>query len=208
MSALANPRKPIFDAVRAVARPGLFNDPGYVTALDNLLDAFGVARAAPPAPAPVPAAPPADGRRRINAAGLEILKDAEGLELKAYVCPAGKWTIGYGSTGAHVKPGMVITEAEADVLLALDLDRFERWVERHCQPATDNQFSALVSFAFNLGEGALADSTLRRKHQAGDYAGAAAEFARWNKAKVKGVLKVLPGLTARRAAEAALYRKG
>lgn len=200
---MMDPRKPIFEAVRAVARPGLFDDAGHVLALDNLLDAFSVPR---PAKAAAPVS--AGEGRRINAAGLKILKDAEGLELTAYVCPAGKLTIGYGSTGAHVKPGMVITESDADALLLADLRRFEHWVASYCAPATDNQFSALVSFAFNLGEGKLQGSTLRRLHLAGDYAGAAAEFRKWDKATVRGVLKALPGLTKRRAAEAALYAKG
>lgn len=199
-----DPRKPIFDAVRAVARPGLFNDPGHVLALDNLLDAFNVPRPEQPAPAG-PA--PAPVRRSINSEGLQIVRESEGLELKAYTCPAGVLTIGYGSTGSHVKPGMVITEAQADELLRADLRRFEDWVAAHCKPATDNQFSALVSFAFNVGEGALQNSTLRRKHMARDYSGAADEFGKWNKGKVKGVLKVLPGLVQRRAREAALYRK-
>lgn len=141
--------------------------------------------------------------RQINEAGLAIVKDSEGLRLKAYVCPAGVLTIGYGSTGKHVKPGMVITEAEAEKLLRDDLARFERFVEMRCGPSNDNQFSALVSFAFNVGEQALATSTLRRFHTAGDYANAAKQFARWNKAGGR----VLPGLTKRRAREAALYGK-
>jgi len=187
-------RKPIFDAVRAAAPAGLFADPGNIYALDNLLDAFGVGRAV-------------QGRRQINAAGLQILKESEGLVLKAYRDPVGILTIGYGSTGPHVTAGKVITEVEAEALLRDDLERFEKWVDANCAPATDNQFSALVSFAFNLGEGSLKDSTLRRKHLSGDYAGAAVEFAKWNKARVGGVLKELPGLTKRRAREAALYRK-
>lgn len=142
-------------------------------------------------------------RRSINAAGLQIIKDSEGLRLKAYVCPAGVLTIGYGSTGPHVLPGMVITEARADALLAEDLKRFEDWVAANCAPTTDNQFSALVSFAFNLGNGALKDSTLRRKHLEGDYAGAANEFGKW----VRGGGNVLPGLVTRRRKEADLYRR-
>lgn len=194
-----DPRKPIFDAVRAAARPGLFNDPGHVLALDNLLDAFGVGRPAAPAV------------RRINGAGVAIIKHFEGLALKAYKCPAGVWTIGYGHTGPDVVPGLVITEARADALLAVDLARFEAGVARLAPVTTDNQFSALVSFAFNVGldedddtvaEG-LGDSTLLRKHNAGDYEGAAREFAKWNKAN--GV--ILSGLDRRRAMEADLYRR-
>lgn len=141
--------------------------------------------------------------RRINAEGLQILKESEGLVLKAYKDPVGIWTIGYGSTGPHVVPGKVITEAQAEELLKDDLSRFEAWVSANCNPSTDNQFSALVSFAFNLGEGALKDSTLRKKHLAGDYVGAAGEFGKW----INAGGRPLPGLVKRRAKEAALYRK-
>ncbi len=140
--------------------------------------------------------------RRINRAGLDIVKESEGLRLKAYICPAGVLTVGFGSTGPHVKPGMVITEAEAEQLLLNDLTRFEDAVAKACPVATSNQFSAMVSLAFNIGTSAFAGSTLAKKHNAGDYAGAAAEFARWN----RGGGKVLPGLTKRRAREAQLYR--
>ena len=140
-------------------------------------------------------------RRQINRAGLDIVKQFEGCKLKAYICPAGILTIGFGSTGPHVKPGMVITQDQAEELLRSDLRRFEDYVADHCGKTTDNQFAALTSLAFNIGEGALAKSTLRKLHMAGDYAGAQAQFARWN----RGGGKVLPGLVKRRAAEAKLY---
>ena len=140
-------------------------------------------------------------RRAINKSGLDLVKSFEGCKLKAYVCPAGVLTIGYGSTGPHVKPGMTITQEQADELLRSDLRRFEDYVDQYCKPATDNQFSAMVSFCFNVGEGALRTSTLRRMHNAGEYAAAKEQFARWN----KGGGKVLNGLIRRRAAEAALY---
>lgn len=178
-------RRPIFDAIRS-AKGAL--RPEEVIVIDDMLDSINVPRAGP--------------ARRINAAGLKIVKDSEGLRLTAYKCPADVWTIGYGSTGAHVKPGLTITAERAEELLREDLARFEAWVAENCAPATDDQFSALVSFAFNVGTGALKESTLRRKHLEGDYAGAAAEFARWN----KGGGRVLPGLVTRRAKEAALYR--
>lgn len=187
-------RKPIFDAVRAAARPGLFNDPGNVLALDNLLDAFDVPRDA------------ALSGRQISDAGIELIKQFEGLELKAYPDPGSggdPWTIGYGHTGPDVKPGRVITEAEAEELLRADLARFEKAVAKLCPVTTDNQFAALVSFTFNVGEEALRTSTLRRLHNEGDYDGAAAQFARWNRAAGR----VLNGLVKRRAAEAALYRR-
>lgn len=140
--------------------------------------------------------------RRINAAGLKIVKDSEGLVLKAYLCPAKVWTIGYGSTGAHVKPGMVITEARAEELLREDLTRFEKAVAEAAPDATDNQFAAMVSLAFNIGIAAFLKSTVLRKHKAGDHHGAAEAFKLWN----KGGGKVLPGLVTRRAKEAQLYR--
>ena len=108
---------------------------------------------------------------------------------------------GYGSTGPHVKPGLTITEAQAEELLRQDVARFEVAVADMAKVATDNQFAAMVSLAFNVGAEALRKSTLLRKHNAGDYTGARAEFARW---KFAGG-KVLGGLVRRRAAEAKLY---
>jgi lysozyme len=145
---------------------------------------------------------------RTSTTGQRLIAEFEGCKLTAYKCPAGIWTIGIGHTTAAGKPvvksGMRITQAEADEILARDLVRFEDAVGRLVRvPVTQNQFDALVSFAFNLGEGNLATSTLLKKLNAGDYAGAADQFARWNKAKGK----VLAGLTRRRAAEADLFRR-
>lgn len=136
-----------------------------------------------------------------NKRGVDLIKDAEGLRLKAYSCPAGIPTIGFGSTGPDIKLGMVWNKEQADERLCKDLAKFERAVADLCPVTTDNQFSALVSFAYNVGIGALEGSTLRRLHNTGDYAGATGQFGRWN----KGGGKVLPGLIKRRAAEAALY---
>lgn len=89
----------------------------------------------------------------INNEGLNLIKESEGLRLKAYKCPAGIWTIGYGHTGKDVKKGMVITEEKANELLKQDIARFERHVSAYDKiyNFTSNEFSALVSFAFNLG---------------------------------------------------------
>lgn len=142
-------------------------------------------------------------RRAINADGLALIKSSEGCRLSAYVCPAGVLTIGYGSTGPHVKPGMTITQAQADDLLRSDLRRFEDAVTEHGGTCTDNQFAALTSFAFNLGESAFENSTLLNLHRQGKYGAAQAQFGLWT----HGGGKILPGLVRRRAAEAALYGK-
>ncbi len=139
--------------------------------------------------------------KQTNDAGRALIKQFEGCKLKSYLCPAGVWTVGFGTTGPDIKPGMVITLDQAEALLTRDLAKFEREVSRLCPVSTDNQFAALVSFAYNVGSGALEKSTLRRLHNAGDYAGAQGQFQRWNKAGGR----VLPGLTRRRANEAALY---
>lgn len=141
----------------------------------------------------------------VNDAGIELIMRNEGCKLKAYLCPAGIWTIGYGCTGPDIIAGLVITQAQAERML---LDRLAGF----CSAVTgmvkvklsENQFSALVSLAFNIGSGALSKSTLIRKLNAGDYDGAAAEFDKWNKAGGK----VLPGLVIRRAAERHLFECG
>lgn len=142
--------------------------------------------------------------KRTSAEGRALITHFEGEKLASYLCPAKVWTIGVGHTGPDVKPGMTITRPRSQELLAADLARFEAAVNRLAPKTTQAQLDALVSFSFNVGEAALARSTLLRLHNAGDYAGAAQQFALWNKAGGK----VLPGLMARRAAEATLYRTG
>ena len=138
---------------------------------------------------------------KISRDGLALIKQFEGCRLEAYRCAAGVLTIGYGSTGAHVKEGMKITQAEADQLLSLDLVRFERAVMSLANKPSQQQFDALVSFAFNLGEGALRSSTLMKLHNQGLFIDASNQFTRWNKAAGR----VLLGLTRRREAEKKLY---
>lgn len=143
---------------------------------------------------------------RTNKAGKTIITAHEGLRLRAYLCPAGKWTIGRGHTGKDVYPGLVITETEADALFETDLAAFEAAVSSVViVPLSGNQFSALVSFAYNCR--GWSGSTLIRKLNAGDYDGAAAEFRRWVKAKDvhTGQMVELGGLVSRRAAERALF---
>ena len=136
---------------------------------------------------------------------MRLIKESEGCVLKAYPDPAtggAPWTLGWGHTGSDVTPGKVITQAEADRLLDEDVDIFERGVNRLVNvDLTQGQFDALVCFAFNLGLGALQQSTLLKLLNAGDYEGAAKQFQRWDKAGGK----VMAGLTKRRQAESELF---
>lgn len=138
---------------------------------------------------------------RTSENSLALIRQAEGLRLRAYKCPAGVWTIGFGTT-AGVKEGQVITKERAEDLLRDDVKRFEDQVLRLVKvPLTQGQLDALVSFTYNLGAANLSNSTLLRLLNAGDYKGAAAQFDRWTKAGGKE----LPGLVKRRAAERALF---
>lgn len=144
--------------------------------------------------------------------GYDLIKAFEGLHavkadgtIRAYLCPAGKWTIGYGSTKG-VRSGMNITKEEAEELLIKDVAVYEEAVNRLVKvPLTQNQFDALVSFVFNLGEPNFARSTLLRRLNASDYDSVPEQLMRWNKARVNGQLQPLRGLTRRRAAEGALF---
>lgn len=136
--------------------------------------------------------------------GRKLIQEFEGCRTKAYQDCVGVWTIGYGHTG-DVKAGQVISQQEADRLLAQDLQRFEAGVERNVKVAlSQNQFDALVSFCYNLGVGSLQKSTLLKKLNRGDYKGAAEEFLKWNKAGGK----VLKGLVRRREAERNMFLAG
>jgi len=146
--------------------------------------------------------------RHINERGIEIVKSFEGLTLRPYVCAGGVNSVGYGvltrsSTGGPIDLDMEpITEAEAEVLLIRDLESSEGWVRRLIKTAlTKNQYSALTSFIFNVGAGALQHSTLRMKLNRGEYQGAADEFPKWKFANKR----ILAGLIRRRAAERALF---
>lgn len=152
-----------------------------------------------------PSGDPINKFRDINLNGITLIKHFEGLYLKAYQDSVGVWTIGWGHTGlthrdGTVKAGRVITEAEAEKLLRHDMDFFEGRVVKYVKvPLNDNEFAALVSWDFNTG--GLVDSTLLRKLNAGDRAGAADELLRWNKAGGK----TLAGLTRRRKSERNLF---
>jgi GH24 family phage-related lysozyme (muramidase) len=115
---------------------------------------------------------------------LDLIKKWEGLRLEGYICPAGVPTIGYGHTGSTVKEGMKITEADAEALLRSDVERFARAVDSQIRvPLSNNQRCALISFAFNVGTGALMESTLRKRLNNGENAQKVAmeELPRWNK---------------------------
>lgn len=145
--------------------------------------------------------------QQVSRAGLGLIRQFEGCKLSAYLCPAKVPTIGWGFTtwnGKKVQLGQKITQAEADAALLNEYDGYEGQIRELVKvPVTANQLGALVSFAFNVGIGALRSSTLLKMLNSGNYAGAAGQFARWNRAGGK----VLKGLVTRRAAEASLFVK-
>lgn len=139
--------------------------------------------------------------RQISQAGIDLVKRFEGCGLAAYQDSVGVWTIGYGHTSA-VQPGDTITQPQADSLLAVDMQSAIDCVDRKVGPnLTDNQFSALVSFVFNLGCAAFCGSTLLRLLNCGETAAAAQQFVRWDRAGAQE----LPGLLMRREAERDLF---
>lgn len=143
---------------------------------------------------------------RASENGIRLIKQFEGCRLTAYQDSVGVWTIGYGWTqpvdGKPVAKGMTITQQKANQLLTEGVARYENGVTNLVTvPLNQNQLDALVDFAYNLGVNALKGSTLLKKLNTGDYAGAANEFTKWNKAGGKE----LAGLTRRREAEKSLF---
>lgn len=147
----------------------------------------------------------------LNAAGLALIKEHEGLRLNAYPDPGTggePWTIGYGHTSAAGAPkvfqGMRILQQDAEDILKRDLKKFERAVAARVKvPLNDNQFSALVSFCFNVGEGNFEKSSVLREVNAKRFANVPSKLAMWNKAAGK----VMKGLVRRRADEGRLFMK-
>lgn len=145
---------------------------------------------------------------KLSDRGLAMIREFEGYHRRlpdgnciAYRCPAGVWTIGHGVT-VGVKAGMIWTPKQAEEALQKELEGHELAVLRFVKvDLNQNQFDALVSFAYNCGNGALEKSTLLKKLNRGDFPGAQAEFMKWN----KGGGRVLRGLSIRRAKEAALF---
>lgn len=153
---------------------------------------------------------PLVGTKTLSFAGRDLIQSFESYEATTYPDPGPTGlpvTGGWGSTldenGNPFKLNVTHDKAYWEKLFVRDVGKFERAVTQLCPVTTQNQFDALVSFAYNVGEGSLKDSTLRRLHNEGEYVGAALQFAKWNKSG--GV--VLKGLVRRRAAEAELYAR-
>ena len=143
---------------------------------------------------------------RVNSAGIAIIKKSEALRLRAYKDPAGVWSIGYGHTGG-VKEEETISVVRAEMLFNNDVDEFSKGVLKAIGniPITENQFSAMVSLAYNIGLGSFAKSTVLRAFKEGNLPVAARAFDLYVKARVGGKKVVLSGLVTRRAAEKILF---
>jgi lysozyme len=140
--------------------------------------------------------------RVTSSEGIALIKKFEGCELEAYQCSANVWTLGYGHT-AGVSEGDTCTEEDAETMLAEDLREFENYVnDLVTSDLSQNEFDALVAWTYNLGPGALRESTLLRRLNDGDYEDVPYQIKRWNRAGGE----VLPGLTRRREAEALLFQ--
>ena len=138
---------------------------------------------------------------KISDNGLSLIKKFEGLELKAYKCPADVWTIGYGHTKG-VQEGDEWSESHANHMLEVELEEYSEYVNKYVEvELNENQFDALVSWVYNLGPANLKASTMLKVLNAGEYENVPAQIKRWNKAGGK----VLEGLVRRREAEALLF---
>ena len=138
---------------------------------------------------------------KTSAEGVALIKKFEGCKLESYICPAGVWTIGYGTT-KNVVEEMRITENQAEELLKKDLETFEEEIERLVEvPLSQCQFDSLVAWTYNLGATNLKNSTLLKVLNRAEHDEVPIQIKRWNKANGK----VLKGLVRRREAEALLY---
>ena len=194
-------RTPIFNAVRQLLGRGFRS--AEVAALDGAIDA-ALSHAAPP--------DSTNGPHALSPAGLALIQRWEGCAKRrsdgrydAYPDPGtggDPWTIGWGTTGRDVVPGLVWTQEQCNARFERDVQRFVREVQAALAgaPTSQSQFDAMVSFHYNTG--AIRKATLTKLHKAGDHAGAAAEFGKW----VHAGGQRLTGLVRRRADEAALYR--
>lgn len=143
--------------------------------------------------------------------GLQAIVAFEGMELNAYRCPAGVWTIGVGHTGevdgVPVKKGLMITQTKAMELLRDDLKKVEHCINRQpfAERLTQGQFDALASFIFNVGMSAFQASTMRKLLCQGENKAAAEQFSRWVYGTVNGKKEKLPGLVLRREREREMF---
>jgi lysozyme len=182
-------RTAVFEAVRAARVDKTFTM-DEVALLDDALDRLGVPRI--------------NGDADWLPFALALIKQFEGCKLDAYPDPGtgnDPWTIGWGSTGTGVRKGVTWTQAQADQRLAADVAQFGAGVTRLTK-GSGHQIGACISLAYNIGLKAFAESTLLKKHNAGDYDGAAAQFAVWNRSGGR----VMGGLVRRRSAEARVYQ--
>ena len=138
---------------------------------------------------------------RVSYKGVNLIKQFEGCRLEAYRDPVGIWTIGYGHTEG-VKQSHKITQHQAEILLEVDLEEFEDYVNEYVTSSLNqNQFDALVSWVYNLGPGNMRNSTMLKVLNEGKYDEVPYQIKRWNKAGGQ----VLRGLVRRRDAEAELF---
>lgn len=143
---------------------------------------------------------------KISKEGLEEIQSSEKCKLKAYLCPAGVWTIGWGQTGKDVVEGLVWTQEKADAARDATVAAREKAVSKALtRAATQAQFDAMISLSYNIGLRAFQNSTVLRQHNAGNFRDAAAAFMMWNKITIDGVLTYSEGLNNRRLREKALY---
>lgn len=199
LEAMTDPRKPIFNEIRKANGGSLSRDD--VAIIDAALDHVGIPKGMQMA------------SNSLGSKGEALIKKWEGYakdlgngQVQSYPDPAtggAPWTIGWGTTGPDVTKGTIWSQEKALNRFREHVATFAAGVSKALDgaPATANQFDAMVSLAYNVGLGNFTGSTLLKKHKAKDYAGAAAEFSRWNKAGGK----VMAGLTNRRAEEAKLY---
>ncbi len=139
---------------------------------------------------------------KISQRGIDLIKSFEGCKLTAYKCPAGVWTIGYGSTGPAIKEGLRWTQEQAEAALLKHVTEFESAVNSLVTvPITQAQFDALVSFVYNVGPRAFRESTMLDLLNDGDYSGAAGQFGRW----INKGTPAEPGLRRRREAERQMF---
>ena len=143
--------------------------------------------------------------QKISPAGISLIRYFEGTKLKAYLCPARIWTIGVGHTGNDVYPGMVITPTQEIIILRNDLNRFEIYVGKSVERNMKwHEFDAIVCWSFNVGF--RIDEELKDALDKGNIKIVLMKIIQYNKARVNGSLRILPGLVTRRKAECSLYR--